>query len=232
LEVEFTYGVRMTNDEALVVGKLAKKLSVCLSVHGPYYINLVSKEKPKLHASKNRILKSCERAHYLGAKHVVFHPGFYQERDKEEIFQGIKEQISDLMKTIKEKKWNVQLAPETTGKASQFGDLDESLRMMKETKCGICVDFAHMKARSNEKMEYEEMVERIKKLKHVHAHFSGIEFTEKGERRHQLTPENDMKELMGEIFKRKMDITIINESPNPIGDSVKMKNVLEQLLNK
>ena len=44
LEVAFTYGVRMKKEDALVVGKLAKEYGISLSVHGPYYINLASKE--------------------------------------------------------------------------------------------------------------------------------------------------------------------------------------------
>lgn len=228
LEVEFTYGVRMTNEEAQGVGKIAKKLGVRLSIHAPYYINLASKEKPKVHASKTRILQSCERAHHMGATHVVFHAGFYQGRDKEEIYQIIKKEIEDLLKTIKQKKWKVILALETTGKASQFGDLDELLKMSKETRCGICVDFSHLKARSNGKIEYREIIEKIKGLKHVHAHFSGIEFGEKGERRHLLTPEKEIKELVGLLVKNKIDITLINESPDPIGDSAKTKRILSQ----
>src|SRR3989338_5638748 len=61
LEVEFTYGVRMSNDEAKKIGLLAQELGISLSIHAPYYINLNSEERPKVHASKTRILQSCER---------------------------------------------------------------------------------------------------------------------------------------------------------------------------
>ena len=59
LEIEFTYGVWMKKQDAISLGKLAKKLNIRLSIHTPYYINLASKERPKVHASKSRILKSC-----------------------------------------------------------------------------------------------------------------------------------------------------------------------------
>jgi deoxyribonuclease-4 len=227
MEVEFTYGVRMKNEEAKKIGLLAKELNIDLSVHAPYYINLASLEKQKIHASKERILQSCEKAHYLNAKYVVFHPGFYQKRDPEEIFQIIKEEIIDLQKTIKEKKWKVELAPETTGKPTQFGNLDELLRLKKETGCHICIDFAHLKARNNGKVDYEEVFKKIKHLKHIHAHFSGIEFTPKGERRHIITESKDIKELLGYIKKYKIDITIINESPDPYGDCIKTLKLLK-----
>ena len=80
LEVEFTYGVRMQNDSASEIGKLAKELGISLSIHAPYYINLCSEEDVKIAASKKRILESCEKASYLGAKYIVFHAGFYQKK--------------------------------------------------------------------------------------------------------------------------------------------------------
>ncbi len=111
MEVEFTYGVRMSNAEAKKLGEIAKKLGIKLSVHGPYYVNLASKEKAKLNASKKRILMSCERAHYLGASPVVFHSGYYQGRTEEEVYKLIKEALIDIQKTIKKNKCNVKLAP-------------------------------------------------------------------------------------------------------------------------
>ena len=229
LEIEYTHGVNMSNSTAKKVGEMAKKLGISLSCHAPYFINLASKEDVKVSASKVRILQSCERLHYLGGGPVVFHPGFYQKRDVGEIYSIIKEEVKDLMKTIKAKKWNVQLALETTGKHSAFGSLDELLQLVKEIKCSLTIDFAHLKARTEGKMNYSDMLDRVKHIKHIHSHFSGIEWTEKGERRHLLTPEKEIKELLTEILKRKLDITIINESPDVIGDAYKMKNILEKL---
>jgi len=228
-EVEFTYGVWMRIDDAKKIGELAKKLKISLSIHAPYFINLASEEKHKVIASKKRILDSCERGNHLNATVVVFHSGFYGKKSKEETYQLIKEEILDLQKTIKAKKWDIDLAPETTGKASQFGDLDENLRLMKETGCKICIDFSHLKARCNGKIDYDEVFGKIKHLKHIHCHFSGIEFTEKGERKHLLTEEKDIKELLSYMKKYHMDATIINESPDPLGDSIKAKKILEKM---
>jgi deoxyribonuclease-4 len=78
-------------------------------------------------------------------------------------------------------------------------------------------------------MLYGEMAERIKKIGHVHSHFSGIEYTEKGERRHIMTPESEAGELIGALLKSKVDARIINESPEPIGDAEMMKRVMEKM---
>ena len=220
LEVEFTYGVRMPNTEAKKVGKKAKKLNITLSVHGPYYINLASLEKEKVAASKKRILDSCERAHYLGAKYVIFHAGFYQKKDREEIYQIIKKELMDLQKTIKKNKWTSKLCPETTGKITQFGSLEELQRLKREINVDYCVDFAHLLAREG-KINYKELLKILPKK--FHAHYSGIEFSEKGERRHLDVDISDFKKLADELKKQKKDIVIICESPDPFRDALKMK---------
>ncbi|MGD8462003.1 MAG: TIM barrel protein, partial [Desulfobacterales bacterium] len=60
MEVEFTYGVRLSVKDAREVGALAKDKGIVLSVHAPYYINLASDEKEKIQASKQRIVDSCQ----------------------------------------------------------------------------------------------------------------------------------------------------------------------------
>jgi deoxyribonuclease-4 len=232
VEVEFTYGVWMTKADALKIAELNKKLKLKISIHASYFVNLNSEEKQKIGASRSRILKACEIGHYLaegsGNKtDIVFHPGFYQKSSKEEAYKNVKEQILRLEEEIKEKNWNVNLCPETTGKESQFGDLDEIIRLMKDTGCHICVDFAHLKARYNGKINYDETMEKLSKIKgNIHAHFSGIEYTAKGERKHLLTDEKDIVELFKYLNKYKISCSIINESPDPLGDAIKMKKLL------
>lgn len=225
LEVEFTYGVRMSNAEANRVGELAKNYKVSLSVHAPYYINLDSEDKKKIAASKKRILDSCERGHHLCATHIVFHAAFYGKHTPEQCYDIVRKEIIDLQSTIKKHCWDVQLAPETTGKQSQFGTVDELLRLAKETGCSFCIDFAHIYARNNGKIDYDELFRKLKSFKHIHSHFSGIEFTEKGERRHLVTDSRRIKELLHYIKKYNIDITIINESPMPYEDSVKTREL-------
>lgn len=223
-EVEFTYGVRMTNSTAKEIGKKADNLGISLSVHAPFYINLASKEKPKVHASVNRILRASERAHYLGAKYVVFHAGFYQGRPEEEVFQMIKDQMIKVKEKIDDKGFDVKLAPETTGKPTQFCGLDTLLRLRKETGCEICIDFAHLYARNQGVIDYNEVLKKIKDLKHLHCHFSGINYTQKGERNHELLTKSFFKPLKEAIKNNKpKSMTIINESPDVLGDAIKLK---------
>jgi len=228
VEVEFVHSIWMTKADAEKIRELNKKLGLKLSIHAPYYINLNSLEKIKVGASRSRILKSMEIGTYLGVECVVFHPGFYQKISKEQTYQNIKEQILKIMQEAKEKGYTPKLAPETTGKQSQFGSLDELIKLKKETGCSMCIDFAHLKARENGKITFEEIAEKLEKnnLTNIHAHFSGIEYTEKGERRHLLTEDKDIRELLTALKKHNISATIINESPDPLGDAIKMKKML------
>ena len=227
MEVPFTYGVRMKQDKAKEVGKLAHEHGIRLSIHAPYYVNLASPEEEKVQASKARILDSCRRAHDMGATHVVFHPGFYQKREPENVYSLIRDAMRDLMQTLREEHLNVTLAPETTGKQSQFGSLDELKRLMRDTGCSLCLDFAHVIARTGGTMSYEEMLEGLQG--HIHGHFSGIEYSDKGERRHLDTEEKEARKLFEAILARDMDVTLINESPHPFQDAVMMQGVLNRI---
>jgi len=228
-EVAFTYNVYIKKDDAIEIGKWAKTFGISLSIHASYYINLVSDDKKKIEASKKRILKCCEIGHYLGAKYIVFHAAFYGNYSKEKCYELVQKEILDLQKIIERNKLDVVLCPETTGKLSQFGTIEELVRLSKETKCGICIDFAHLYARGAGRVDYNYICRLIKGIKYKTAHFSGINYGERGELNHMITPKDKIKELLKNLLKYKINIRIINESPDPIGDSLKTKIILDKL---
>lgn len=232
MEVEFVHGVGMGIDLAKKIGIASRKNDVPLSVHAPFFINLASKEPAKIQASKKRIIDSAERMHYMGGGPVVFHPAFFGGTDKEIVFNQTKDAILDMLILIKEKKWKAILAPETTGKHSALGSLEEIIRISQETGCSLCVDFSHLFARNNGKIDYRKILDKIEGelgAKHVHSHFSGIEYTDKGEKNHVVMGANNpsFTRLAKELIDRSQDITIICESPITYKDSQKMRRILE-----
>jgi len=238
LEIEFVRNVYLKNEVAKKVGEEAKKLDIELSIHAPYFINLCS-EKEKLEASKKRILDSVERAFYMNARVVVFHPGYYGKLSKDEAYEKVKEACEDLVEKMEKNGWNkVFLGLETTGKLSQFGTLEENIKISKEVKnCIPVIDFAHIFARSGGKIDFKEVVDKVSYLKpkFLHCHFSGIEFKpakEGGnERKHLNLTEGakpDYKPLVKELKKVKFDITLISESPNLEGDALFLKEMLKK----
>jgi len=102
-EIAFTYGIYIKKKEdALKIGKAAKKLGIKLSIHAPYWINLNSKDKGKIEKSKERILQCCEIGTYLNASKVVFHSGYYNGFEKEKSYENIKKAILEIQKIRKE----------------------------------------------------------------------------------------------------------------------------------
>ena len=241
MELEFVQGVRMGEKTAAEVNEAAGKESVALSVHGPYYINLNAVEKEKLEASVQRIYDSARIGNFCSATNIVFHPAFYLKDDKKVVFDRVFDFLKKLAARLEDENIPVTLRPETTGKATQFGDVDELLSLS-EGIDGVlpCFDFSHIHARDGKHNTYEEfkaIFEKIENrlgkegLKTMHCHISGIEYTAKGERNHLILEESDMnyKDLL-KVFKEfKACGTIICESPNLEGDALLMKKTYESM---
>jgi deoxyribonuclease-4 len=215
-EIAFTYNVYIKPEDAPQIGKKARELNIKLSVHAPYYVNLNSAEKAKREATKKRILDCCKIGNLLGAGLVVFHPGYYGE-NKEESYENIKRGILELMKEIEKNKWQIKIAPETMGKVNVFGSIEEISQLVKETHCSFCLDFAHILAREKS-VDYKKIAELFPQ-KDWHCHFSGIVYGEKGEKNHRITKKEEWQELLKNLPQEKK-ITIINESPTMIEDSI------------
>lgn len=79
VEAAFTYGVWLTREKAESIRKANKQFGLKISVHAPCYINLNAESPGKKDASMQRIMNSAEIGHCLGAKEIVFHPGFYMK---------------------------------------------------------------------------------------------------------------------------------------------------------
>jgi deoxyribonuclease IV len=202
-EIAFTYGIYVKEErDAKLIGEKASELGIELTIHGPYYINLNSAEPEKIEASKKRILDCCKIGEIMGAKAVVFHPGFYGKAgkaDRAEAYETIKKNMLELQKEVEKNGWKIKLAPETMGKVNVFGSVEEISKLVKETGCSFCIDYAHILAR-DKTVDFQK-IETLFPDSEWHVHFSGIEYNEKGERRHIETPEKAIKELLGKLPK-------------------------------
>lgn len=217
-EIEFTYGPYIKREEdARKIGKKAKELGIYLSIHAPYFVNLNSKEEVKIEASKKRVLKCCEVGSWLGAKRVIFHPGFYSGMESAKSSVRIKEGIIEMMEVVKEKGWDVSLCPEVMGKVNVFGSIGEVSDLVRDTGCSFCIDVAHVLARYG---RYEfGRIEKAFAGERWHVHFSGIEYGEKGEKRHLVVEVEEWEKVLGWLKGLDKDVVLICESPDPVGDS-------------
>lgn len=222
-EIAFTYGAYIKEEDAKKISETAKKLGIQLSIHAPYYINLNSEDETKLENSKKRIIECLKIGTELNAKYVVFHPGYYskkgKELEKEKTYNKIKNEILELQKIREQKNYTPKLAPETMGKINVFGSIEEIARLVRDTKCHACIDFAHILSRSKGNYRFEETLKLFENLDELHIHFSGIEYGEKGEKHHKKTLIEELKKLIENLQKNKNSV-VINESPSMIEDSL------------
>ncbi|MDD3014633.1 MAG: TIM barrel protein [Candidatus Gastranaerophilales bacterium] len=233
MEIEFVRGVNMNAKTQAEVKEKASAMGLVLTAHGPYYVNLSAQEEDKIHASIKRILDTARVAYACGGYSITFHAGFYMGGDKEKVYGQIKAGMSEIINTLKKENIKIWVRPETTGKATQWGDLDEIIRLSNEFDMVLpCVDFSHLHARSGGKFntydEFAMIFEKIGKeigdyaLENFHAHIAGIEYTAKGEKKHLMLKESDMnyKDLMKAFKDFNVKGAIICESPVMEDDAV------------
>ena len=241
MEVEFVYGANMTQTMARKVGETARNLDVKLSAHGPYYINLNAHEEEKLIASRKRLMQTARIASTIGARSVIFHPAFYLKDPPDEVYDRVKKELEDIVSAMRGEGISVTLRTETTGKASQFGSLEEVLRLSAEID-GVapCIDFAHLHAREGKSNSYAEFKAILKQindklgrgaLNDMHIHLSGIKYSAKGELSHLDLKDSDMNYV--ELLKawKEFDIKglVICESPSLEADALIMQKDYESL---
>ena len=129
------------------------------------------------------------------------------------------------------------------GKQSQFGSLEEILKLCEEVEqTQPVIDWAHLHARDKGRFrtieDFRKVVEEIENrlgteaVKDLHCHFTKVEFTEKGEKRHHTLDEAeygpDFTLLAKVIVEFKLRPVIISESPILDVDAVKMRDILQR----
>ncbi|MBU4075885.1 MAG: TIM barrel protein [Euryarchaeota archaeon] len=233
MELEFVRGVKMGEKTARAVHEAAKQLDIRLSVHAPYYINL-NAEGETLEASKERIMNSARIGAICGAKSVVIHAGFIQKYPREVVYEKIKKAIVEIVEKLKSEGVDITLRIETMGRVSQFGSLEEALAITEVDGVLPCIDFSHLHAvagRNNSREEFNSILARVEEklgregLDDMHIHVSGIEYSDKGEKKHLVFDESDLKykELAQAFSDFNINGMVICESPNLEDDALVLK---------
>lgn len=234
MEMEFVHGVRITDKSKDFIKSNSENLVI--TAHGPFYINLNSKEEEKIDASVGRIIDTARVAEDVGAYSITYHAAFYMGKDKDIVYNQVKNQTQRIVDILEKEKINVWIRPETTGKATQWGDFEEIIRLSKEFEQVLpCIDFSHIHARTGGQYNtYDEIayvLERIGKelgvqaLENFHGHLAGIEYTDKGERQHLILEESDMNyQAVLKVLKEfNVKGALVCESPNIEDDAQILK---------
>lgn len=236
LEVEFVHGVRMNEANQTLLKSFAIENNLKVTCHGPYYINLNSNEEEKIEASIQRILETARMGKNIGAYSITFHAAFYMGKNPDDVYKTVYKSMEKICTELEEENNNIWIRPETTGKGTQWGTLEEIVKLSKEFKNVLpCIDFAHIHARNNGTFntydEFSKMIEFTANelgndvLDNMHMHLAGIEYGPKGEKNHLLLENSDMnyKDLL-KVFKEfNIKGVLVCESPNIEEDTKLLK---------
>ena len=221
-------GVRLSEAAAEQIRVSAAENGIAVSLHAPYFISLASKEPEKRDNSVRYILDSAEAVVRLGGNRIVVHPGGLGGLSREGATALACETLLKAQAALdREGLGMVHICPETMGKINQLGTFEEILTM-----CGVddrflpCIDFGHLNSRTHGEVNSHEafaaLLDRMEealgaeRARVFHAHFSKIEYTTGGEKRHltfadtQFGPEP--APLMTLLAERHLSPVIICES--------------------
>ena len=193
-EYEAGKGIMAGEDALRAIGEAAREHGVLMSLHAPYFISLSSVEEEKRTNSIRYIEKSLWAAELLGADSIVIHSGSASKITREE---GMRLSCDTLYRVIEAVgDTHIKLCIETMGKLNQLGTLDEVIEQCKVDSHYVpCVDFGHLNARNiggffNSVDDYRRVFHKIGEslgddvAKNLHCHFSKIEYTNSGEKKH------------------------------------------------
>ena len=221
-------GVRLGLDKAAEMARRAEKPDILFSVHAPYFISMSSMVEETRLKSIDYILQSCRLVRALGGRRVIFHSGSCGKQSRKEALEKALDTMQRMVKAVDEEGFDdITLCPETMGKIGQLGTLDEVLAL-----CGVdkritpCIDFGHLNARTlggiQTKQDYADILDRMQQVlqddraQNFHVHFSRIEWSKGGEKRHwtfadtQFGPE--YPPLIQLLKERQLSPVIICES--------------------
>ncbi len=242
------------------VGAEAKRCGILLSLHTPYFISLSSTEPEKRDNSVEYIKTGLRAAALLGADTIVVHTGSAAKITRAQAMQYASETLYKLLAQVETP---IRIGLETMGKLNQLGTLDEVLTLCKmDPRLCPVVDFGHLNCRGrfhsgifDEAQEtptggvfvktddYRAVFDRIANrlgdgyAKTLHCHFSKIEYTKQGEKKHMNFDdegyEPPFEPLMEALVRENVCPRIISESAgHQAEDALAMKRTYTALLKE
>ncbi len=221
-------GVMLKQDTAEKIGAKAAEHGIAVSIHAPYFTNLCNPDPEKQAATIGYLKQAAQAVTWMGGSRVIFHPGAImkmtrpaaRERAEALMARAVDEVLSEYPQVI--------LCPETLGKRNQYGTLEEVLALCAPYGEHVipCIDFAHLHAAGcgciNSRADFDALLQQAEdalgheRMRHFHSHFSHIEFTSAGEKRHRIFGEEgfgpDFAQLAPCLAARGLFPTVICES--------------------
>jgi deoxyribonuclease-4 len=238
-------GVHLSEETARAIGREAQKYDILTSVHAPYFINCCSPDAGRREKSIDYLMQAARAAKWLGAERVVFHVGAPVRQSREAAMELAKATIDQAHASLDAAGLaEITLCPETMGRPSQTGTLDEVLALCAwDGRLIPALDFGHLhvigQGALNSEADFRAVLEKMvgalgfERVKHFHAHFSHIEFGVKGEKRHMNFSDEgygpDFKHLAPVLVEMGLEPVIICESAgDQADDAVEMQRLVRE----
>ena len=242
-EFEAGRGVNASEDVLRAIGAEAQKHGILMSLHAPYFISLSSVEEEKRTNSINYITRSLRASELLGADTIVIHTGSASKITRAEAMDLARDTLERNLEI--NGGTDIRMGLETMGKINQLGTLEEVIELCKiSPKYCPVVDFGHLNARHlgshfPDRDSYRRVFDSIGTslgddyAKYLHCHFSKIEYTQMGEKKHLTFADTvygpDFEPLAEAIIREGVAPRIICESDGTMAeDALNMKNIYKQ----
>ncbi|HEX4745445.1 MAG TPA: TIM barrel protein [Gaiellaceae bacterium] len=238
-EIDFESGFWMDYPFAERLGELARDHDVALSVHAPLFgfMGHLEASGRKFTSAVGALDRSAGIAARSGAELVVFHPGFFLGRSREDAIDAVVEQLGTLRERLVSKERAVPFGIEVMGRVRDLGSVDDVVEISRRVDwVRPVLDFAHMHATSDGAfLEVEPFREALALADGVlepgvpfHIHFSDIAFANRNETKHLPYGEGTLRAepLRDALARFDRPATVISESPDE-GSSQAIRSVLE-----
>lgn len=246
-EYQCGQGVRGSDEVFKRVGEKAAENGITLSLHAPYFISLSGIEEEKRLKSVDYIRQSIHAAEIMGAGIIVIHTGSASKISRAEAVELAKDTMFRTLEALPDTR--VAFGLETMGKLNQLGTLEEVVDICKiDKRLRPVVDFGHLNARSCGEMfvtsdDYRKVFDYISEnlgaeyADSLHCHFSKIEYTGAGEKKHLTFSDTvfgpRFEPLAEALAKDGYSPAIICESDGTQAlDALAMKTMYERCLNQ
>ena len=193
-EYEAGNGLAAGEASLRAIGDAAREAGIAVSFHTPYFISLSSVEEEKRDRSVEYIRQGLWAADLLGAHTIVVHCGSAGKITREEAMRLAADTLDRALTRLPDN--GVLIGIETMGKKNQLGTLDEVLTLCAASPRLVpVVDFGHLNARDlggvfRTAEDYTRLFDTVANrlgddvARYMHCHFSKIEWTGAGEKRH------------------------------------------------
>ena len=242
-EFEAGNGLNAGDETLKKIGDAAREHGILMSFHTPYFISLSGTDPEKRLKSIDYISRSLHASELLGADTIVIHAGSAAKITREEAMRLASDTLEKNLKVNGHT--DIRMGIETMGKINQLGTLDEVIELCKiSPKYHPVVDFGHLNARNVGNAfpsvdSYREVFDKIANALgdeyayNLHCHFSKIEYTQAGEKRHLTFADTlygpDFEPLAEAIIKEGVAPRIISESDGTQAeDALAMKRMWEK----